>query len=290
MSERIIVLVHGAFADASGFAGVIRELNSAGHLVIAPPNPLRSLASDVAAVSAVVKAIDGPVLLVGHSYGGAVITQASAGLDNVTGLVYLAAFGIDVSESCASVQAPFPPSMLSSTSYPTPYDAPGAPQGPDLYIAKEQFRETFCADVPVDLADVMFATQRPLSAAALTENATAAGWKDQALLVSGVRTRQRHPAGRGAIHGQAHGRRHRIDQRIAHGVYRQPGARARLHHQGARRLTPARLSATRVLCLNPCAAFAAFVSSGKRGHPHGIRASTRSPHAPPRLRQRTAVR
>ena len=96
MSEATVVLVHGAFADASGFAGVIRELESAGHPVIAPPNPLRSLASDAAAVSAVVKAIDGPVLLVGHSYGGAVISQASAGLDNVTGLVYLAAFGIDV--------------------------------------------------------------------------------------------------------------------------------------------------------------------------------------------------
>jgi pimeloyl-ACP methyl ester carboxylesterase len=67
--------------------------------------------------------------------------------------------------------------MLASTSHPTPYDAPGAPQGPDLYIAREQFRETFCADVPADLADVMFATQRPLSLAALTENATAAGWK-----------------------------------------------------------------------------------------------------------------
>ncbi len=177
MSDPTIVLVHGAFADASGFAGVIRELESAGHTVVAPPNPLRSLASDAAALSAVVKAIDGPVLLVGHSYGGAVITQASAGLDNVTGLVYLAAFGIDAGESCASVQGPFPPSMLASTSYPTSYDAPGAPQGPDLYIAKEQFRETFCADVPVDVAGVMYATQRPLSAAALTENATAAGWK-----------------------------------------------------------------------------------------------------------------
>jgi pimeloyl-ACP methyl ester carboxylesterase len=177
MSEPTVVLVHGAFADASGFAGVIRELESAGHTVLAPPNPLRSLASDAAAVSAVVKAIDGSVLLVGHSYGGAVITQASAGLDNVTGLVYLAAFGLDVGESCASVQGPFPPSMLATTSYPTPYDAPGAPSGPDLYISKEQFRETFCADVPVDVSDVMFATQRPLSLAALTENATAAGWK-----------------------------------------------------------------------------------------------------------------
>jgi pimeloyl-ACP methyl ester carboxylesterase len=177
MSDSTVVLVHGAFADASGFAGVIRELESGGHAVIAPPNPLRGLATDAATVSAVVKAIDGPVILVGHSYGGAVITQASAGLDNVTGLVYLAAFGLDVGESCASVQEPFPPSMLASTSRPTPYDAPGAAQGPELYIAKEGFRETFCADVPVDMADVMFATQRPLALAALTENATAAGWK-----------------------------------------------------------------------------------------------------------------
>jgi pimeloyl-ACP methyl ester carboxylesterase len=177
MSEPTVVLIHGAFADASGFAGVIRELRSAGHAAIAPPNQLRSLASDAAAIRAAVGAIDGPVLLVGHSYGGAVITQASAGLDNVTGLVYLAAFGLDVGESCASVQAPFPPSLLATTSRPTPYDAPGAPGGPDLYIGQEQFRETFCADVPVDVADVMFATQRPLSVAALTENATAAGWK-----------------------------------------------------------------------------------------------------------------
>jgi pimeloyl-ACP methyl ester carboxylesterase len=177
MSEPTVVLVHGAFADASGFGGVIRELDGAGHKVIAPPNPLRSLASDAAAVSAVVKAIDGPVVLVGHSYGGAVITQASAGLENVIGLVYLAAFGLDAGESCASVQGPFPPSLLASTARPTPYDAPGAPTGPELYIGEEQFRETFCADVPIDVAAVMFATQRPLSIAALTENATAAGWK-----------------------------------------------------------------------------------------------------------------
>jgi len=172
-----VVLVHGAFADASGFGGVIRELLSAGHEAVAPPSPLRSLAFDASALSAAVKAIEGPVLLVGHSYGGAVITQAGAGLDNVVGLVYLAAFGIDAGESCASVQGPYPPSMLASTSYPTPYDAAGAPNGPDLYIRKDQFRETFCADVPVDVAEVMYATQRPLSLAALTENATQAAWK-----------------------------------------------------------------------------------------------------------------
>jgi pimeloyl-ACP methyl ester carboxylesterase len=172
-----VVLVHGAFADASGFGGIIRELTRSGYDVVAPPNPLRSLAFDAAAISTAVKAIDGPVVLAGHSYGGAVITQAAAGLDNVSGLVYLAAFGLDAGESCASVQEPFPPPMLASASYPTAYDAPGAPQGPDLYIRREQFRETFCADVLADVADVMFATQRPLSLAALTEKATAAGWK-----------------------------------------------------------------------------------------------------------------
>jgi pimeloyl-ACP methyl ester carboxylesterase len=182
MSESLtptVVFVHGAFADASGFGGVIRELSSVGYDVIAAPNPLRGLAFDATAVTNVVRAIDGPVLLVGHSYGGAVISHVSAAAENVVGLVYLAAFGLEIGECCAGVQEPFPPAMLSSTSYTTGYDAPGAPGGPDLYIGKEGFRETFCADVPVDLAEVMFATQRPISLAALTTEATAAGWKDK---------------------------------------------------------------------------------------------------------------
>ena len=230
-----VVLVHGAFADASGFAGLIRELTASGYDVIAPPNPLRRLAFDAAAIAALVNAIDGPVVLVGHSYGGAVITQASADLGNVTGLVYLAAFGIDVGESCASVQGPFPPSMLAKTSHPTSYDAPGAPGGPDLYIAREQFRETFCADVPVDVADVMFATQRPLSAAALTENATAAGWRSEAVLVPGLRARQRDTAGCGAVHGPADGGNDPDDRRVAHRLHRAAGGRRLLRQAGADR-------------------------------------------------------
>jgi len=177
MTAPTVVLVHGAFADASGFAGIIRELQTAGHAVVAVPNPLRGLASDAAALAAAVSTIDGPVVLVGHSYGGAVITQASAALDNVTALVYLAAFGIDEGESCASVQEPFPPALLGTALVPTGYDAPGAVAGPDFYIDTAQFHEVFCADVPSDVADVMAAAQRPLSAAAFTENATAAGWK-----------------------------------------------------------------------------------------------------------------
>ena len=173
------VLVHGAFADASGFGGVLRELTGAGYDAVAPPNPLRGLACDAAAIGAVAAAIDGPVVLIGHSYGGAVISQASAGLANVTGLVYLAGFGLAAGESCASVQEPFPPSLLVSTSCLTSYDAPGACTGPDLLVGKERFRETLCADVLADVADVMYATQRPLSLAAHTEKATAAGWQDR---------------------------------------------------------------------------------------------------------------
>ena len=178
MSEKpTIVLVHGAFADASTFAGVIRELETAGHTVVAVPNPLRGLTSDAESVAARVRAIDGPVVLVGHSYAGAVIGQASAGLSNVTALVFLAGVGLEVGESVAGVQEPFPPPMVVTTSYVTDYDAPGAGGGPDLYIHRDKFRETFCADAPVDVADVMAVTQRPVAGAALREPATAAGWK-----------------------------------------------------------------------------------------------------------------
>src|ERR1700722_11797667 len=110
--------------------------------VIAPPNPLRSLAFDAAAIASLVTAIDGPVVLVGHSYGGAVISQASAALANVTGLVYLAAFGLEGGETCTSARARFPPPLLAKTARPTSYDAPGAAGGPDLYIGKDGFRET----------------------------------------------------------------------------------------------------------------------------------------------------
>ncbi len=147
------VLVHGAFADASGFAGVIRELQSAEHAVYAPPNPERGLAFDADTLQPFVAAIEGPVVLVGHSYGGAVITQASVGLSNVVGLVYLAGFGLDAGESVAAVQAPFAPPLLAANARPTPYDAVGAAGGPDLYIDGKTFRET------------------------LNEKCTAAGWK-----------------------------------------------------------------------------------------------------------------
>jgi pimeloyl-ACP methyl ester carboxylesterase len=172
-----IVLVHGAFADASGFGGVIRELKNDGHTVVAIPNPLRGLASDAASIATRVKAIDGPVVLVGHSYAGAPMGQAAAELSNVTALVFLAAPGLDVGESVAGVQEPFPTPLVVSTTYLTDYDAPGAAGGPELYIQADKFHETVCADASAEVAEVMAITQRPLAAAALQEQATAAGWK-----------------------------------------------------------------------------------------------------------------
>jgi pimeloyl-ACP methyl ester carboxylesterase len=177
-SSPTVVLVHGAFADASGYAGVIRELQAHSVEVRAPMNPLRSLSFDADAVARYTNAIDGPILLVGHSYGGAVISQAAPAVNDVVGLVYLSAFALDQGESCASVQEPFPPSLLASTNVPSPYDAPGAPGGPDLFIKISEFHQTFCADLPAEVAAPMAVSQRPLSVAALTEKATAAGWKD----------------------------------------------------------------------------------------------------------------
>jgi pimeloyl-ACP methyl ester carboxylesterase len=173
------VLVHGAFADASGFAGAIRHLQAQGVPVRAPMNPLRGLASDAEAIRRYTTSIDGPVVLVGHSYGGAVISEATPNVKDVQALVFLSAFALDEGETCVSVMEPFPPSLLATTNVASPYDAPGAVGGPDLFIKIEDFRQAFCADLSEDVAVPMAVSQRPLAAAAFTEPASAAvGWKD----------------------------------------------------------------------------------------------------------------
>jgi pimeloyl-ACP methyl ester carboxylesterase len=177
MTQPTVILVHGAYADASGYAGVIRILQGEGLDARAPMNPLRGLAFDADAITRYTTSIEGPIVLVGHSYGGAVISQAAPAVHDVRGLVYLSAFALDEGESCASLLGPFPPSLLGSTSVTSSYDAPGAAGGPDLFIRIADFRETFCADLPEEVAAPMAVSQRPLSAAAFTEKATAAGWK-----------------------------------------------------------------------------------------------------------------
>src|SRR5690606_2966983 len=137
-----IVLVHGAFAESSGWDGVIAELATEGYRAIAAPNPLRSVASDAASVAALVGSIDGPVVLVGHSYGGPVITQAAIGQPNVVALVYVAGFAPDVGESSLTLSAMFPGSTLGDALQPVPL----ADGGQDLFIQRERFHAQFAAD------------------------------------------------------------------------------------------------------------------------------------------------
>ena len=140
-----IVLVHGAFAESASWDRVIDQLRDAGHDVIAAANPLRGLASDAAAVSDLVRTIDGPVLLVGHSYGGAVITNVAADAGEITGLVYVCGFAPDAGENALrAVAALFPGSTLGDALQPVPRSDGTT----DLYIARERFHDQFCADVP----------------------------------------------------------------------------------------------------------------------------------------------
>ena len=160
-----IVLVHGAFAESASWDGVIDPLVSAGHPVIAAANPLRGVAADAAAVSDLVATIDGPVVLVGHSYGGAVITNVAADAGDIGGLVYVAAFAPEPGESAFTLAGMFPGSTLGDSLQPVAR-GDGAT---DLYIAADRFHEQFCADVAAGQAARMAATQRPVTQEALVE-------------------------------------------------------------------------------------------------------------------------
>ncbi|MEU2347744.1 alpha/beta hydrolase [Modestobacter sp. NPDC049651] len=163
--QQTIVLVHGAFADSSSWNDVIDPLTERGHTVVAWANPLRGVAADAAALTDLVRSIDGPVVLVGHSYGGAVITNVSAGAGSVTGIVYVASFPLIAGESCADASALAPGSTLGETLQPVPL----AGGGNDLYIAQDRFHQQFCADLSERQARLMAVTQRPITDAALGE-------------------------------------------------------------------------------------------------------------------------
>jgi pimeloyl-ACP methyl ester carboxylesterase len=142
--EPTIVLVHGAFAESASWNRVIDPIVAAGHPVIAAANPLRGLAADAAAVSDLVRGIEGSVVLVGHSYGGAVITNVDPEAGELVGLVYVAGFAPDAGESCFDLSGMFPGSTLGDTLQPTPR----ADGTTDLTIAQDRFHAQFCADVP----------------------------------------------------------------------------------------------------------------------------------------------
>ncbi|MFE4517868.1 alpha/beta fold hydrolase [Kitasatospora sp. NPDC056783] len=172
-----VVLEHGAFADGSGWDGVVARLRRDGYPVVAAANPLRGPASDAAALRSVIDHVEGPVVLVGHSYGGSVISQAAVGEPRVKALVYVAAFLPAPGESALQLTERFPGSTLPGALDPVPFTGADGSTGTDLYIRQDRFRAQFAADVPADRAALAAASQRPIAQAALEEKATAAAWR-----------------------------------------------------------------------------------------------------------------
>ena len=172
MSKPTIVLVHGAFGDASSWRGVFDLLDGGEYTLLAAALPLRGLASDVAYLEAVIDQLDGPVILVGHSYAGCVITVAGVS-DKVAALVYVAGFVPDVGESIADLQGRFPSLAMGDFLQPRPLPDGSA----ELSVDPDRFQNIFCADVPDDVAAFMAHAQRPLAATVFEEPAAAAAWR-----------------------------------------------------------------------------------------------------------------
>jgi pimeloyl-ACP methyl ester carboxylesterase len=171
-----IVLVHGAFAESASWDGVVDPLLAAGYDVIAPANPLRGLAADAQSVSDVVRSIKGPVVLVAHSYGGAVISNVDAAAGEIVGLVYVDGFAPETGENCFGLAAMFPGSMLAEA---TVRPVPRSDGTTDFYVAPGSFPDVFCQDVPAPQAARMAVTQRPATQEALVEpSGERPLWKD----------------------------------------------------------------------------------------------------------------
>lgn len=176
-SKPTVVLIHGAFADASGWSDVFHSLDGRGYPVYAPPNPLRGVAGDGEYIRGFLSTIEGPVVLAGHSYGGSVITNASAGVPAVKALVYIAAYAPDEGETLSDAGAlgggstDLPKHLITR-----PY--PGAPEGDaDGYIDPAYFHDVFCADVEPGLARFMAVAQRGLALSALVTPSGVPGWR-----------------------------------------------------------------------------------------------------------------
>src|SRR3954469_10073944 len=178
MSETTVVLVHGAFADGSSWNGVIERLQAQGVPVTAPANPLRGIAADSSYVASVIEQIDGPVLAVGHSYGGAVITNAATDAKNVVGLVYVAAFAPDEGETLGAIEQGSKDSVLNTALMPLQYPTgQGTESATEFAINPSKFHESFAADLPVEQAAVLAAGQRPVAEVAFGEPSGVPAWK-----------------------------------------------------------------------------------------------------------------
>ncbi len=173
-----VVLVHGAFADASSWTGVIERLQAGGVQVTAPANPLRGISIDSAYIASVFDQIPGPVLAVGHSYGGAVITNAATKASNVVGLVYVAAFATDEGERLSDAESTSKDSVLSTALVPLQYPTrQGAETAVEFAVNPAHFHDAFAADLPAEQAAVMAATQRPAADLAFSEPSGVPTWK-----------------------------------------------------------------------------------------------------------------
>jgi len=174
-----VVLVHGAFADASGWNDVIERLLARGLRVIAPANPLRGISVDSAYIAGVLKNVPGPVLAVGHSYGGAVITNAATHAANVVGLVYVAAFAPNEGERLGDAESVSKDSVLNSALVPLQYPVgQGAETAVEFAIDAAKFHDAFAADLPAEQTAVMAATQRPVAELAFSEPSGMPAWKN----------------------------------------------------------------------------------------------------------------
>ena len=173
-----IVLVHGAFADASSWNGVTERLQQQGYTVIAPPNPLRGVTADSAYIASLLSQIDGPVLLGGHSYGGAVISNAATGAANVAGLVFVAAFAPDEGETLGDIENGSKDSVLNAAliqyTFPTGRDGETSVE---FAINPELFRQAVAADLPAEQTALLAATQRPVVASAFSDTSGPSAWK-----------------------------------------------------------------------------------------------------------------
>ncbi len=173
-----VVLVHGAFADASSWNGVIERLQASGVQVTAPANPLRGISSDSAYIASFLNQIPGPVLAVGHSYGGAVITNAGSLASNVVGLVFVAAFAPEEGETLGQVESDSKDSVLNAAlvalHYPTGH---GTETAVEFAINPAKFHDAFAADLPIAQTTLMAATQRPAADLAFSEPSGAPAWK-----------------------------------------------------------------------------------------------------------------
>jgi pimeloyl-ACP methyl ester carboxylesterase len=177
-SAPTVVLAHGAFADASSWADVITALHDAGVDAVAPPNLLRSIPIDSAYLTSFVDQFDGKKLLVGHSYGGAVITQTGTDARDIVGLVFVNAFAPDADEKLGDINARYPDIPLSAALRTITYPKDGGGTGTEAYIDLASFHDAFCADVPAEKARVMAETQRPISLDAFSTTVTGTpAWK-----------------------------------------------------------------------------------------------------------------